>query len=47
MNIINKINSPNDVKKLNELELAALAAEIRAFLIEPGDILPQIWVWWS
>ena len=34
MNIINKINSPNDVKKLNELELAALAAEIRAFLIE-------------
>lgn len=34
MKIIDKISSPEDVKKLNDLELTALAAEIRAFLIE-------------
>ena len=34
MKIIDKITSPEDVKQLNELELTALAAEIRGFLIE-------------
>ena len=32
--ILDKINGPDDVKKLNETELRELAEEIRAFLIE-------------
>ena len=34
MKIIDKITSPEDVKKLGEMELTALAGEIRGFLIE-------------
>ena len=32
--ILDKINGPDDVKKLNETELRELAEEIRSFLIE-------------
>ena len=31
---LEKINSPNDLRRMNELELPALAAELRAFLVE-------------
>ena len=33
MNVLNKVNSPEDVKKLNKDELNTLASDIRAFLI--------------
>lgn len=32
--VLDKIKSPNDIKKLNEAELPALAQEIREFLIQ-------------
>jgi 1-deoxy-D-xylulose-5-phosphate synthase len=34
MNLLDKINSPKDLKKLNRSELAALCYEIRTFIIE-------------
>lgn len=34
MNILNKINSPDDLKKLSETELESLCSELREFLIE-------------
>ena len=34
MKILDKVNSPDDIKKLSSSELEALAGEIREFLIE-------------
>ena len=34
MNILNKINSPDDIKYLTEKELNTLSADIREFLVE-------------
>ena len=33
-NYLNKVNSPEDIKKLNTKEMEELAEEIRQFLIE-------------
>ena len=32
--LLNSINSPEDLRKLDREELAALAAELRSFLVE-------------
>mgnify|MGYP000790134996 CR=1 FL=1 len=34
MNILNKVNSSNDIKRLNKNELPQLCAELREFIIE-------------
>lgn len=49
--ILERINGPDDIKKLKDGELALLAEEIRSFLIEKisaqGDIWRPISAWWS
>ena len=37
---LNKINSPADLKKLQEDEIAPLASEIRDFLVEKVENIP-------
>lgn len=49
--LLDRIQSPQDVKKLNLEQLSQLAGEIRSFLIhsiaKTADICPPIWEWWS
>ena len=46
---LEQIHEANDIKKLNEQELAGLAEEIRTFLLRRSarqeGILRPIWVW--
>ena len=46
---LEQIHEANDIKKLNERELAGLAEEIRTFLLRRSarqeGILRPIWVW--
>ena len=50
--LLKKIDSPEDIKKLNYEALNELAAEIREYMIEvistkTAGILPLIWALWS
>lgn len=50
--LLKKIDSPEDIKKLNYEALNELAAEIREYMIEVISknglgILPLIWALWS
>ena len=49
--ILEKVNSPEDLKKLSRSELPQLCEELRAFWSKasrrPADTWPPIWGRWS
>ena len=49
--LLETIHSPADLKRLNPAQMADLAEEIRAFLIQtsprPAAIWAQIWASWN
>ena len=51
MDILQRVNSHEDLLKLSDGERSQLCDEIRQFLIssvaKPADIWRAIWVWWS
>jgi len=49
--LLESIHSPADLKRLNFTQMAQLAEEIRAFLIQTlsktGGHLVRTWAWWN